>query len=365
MKSMKIYGIILSALVALLLAACTVGDEPRNGVPEGMVAVYPSMPEMYSMIQRDAGDTGRSGQGLSRTYDDKDETEAKLGKLVSLPEGSTVWLIAKNAIDGTYIKKSYVVHNSGGDVVTSYLLPCTVDDEGNPITTESAPLYLEENTRYEFSAISPARKIDEAAFASTGQVSFAAYNGEYFYANDWRYSNTRPEPVEVKGDNSAVYQVTLKPMMNQTARLRFLIGKGTGVHDLDIQPAGIEVSGLQDDDPDGIAWHMSQAETDEPIDVKHGAKSGIYHQYNYEIDELDRVRIDVPVLPMRSISKPVIVLFRLKVNGVPTSYEIMLNEKDFKAGYSYGYYGTVSIGSGIDVITWQFVSWDLDVDFPF
>jgi len=41
---------------------------------------------------------------------------------------------------------------------------------------------------------------------------------------------------------------------------------------------------------------------------------------------------------------------------------MMLNEKDFKAGYSYGYRGSVSIEDGVSVITWQYVSWEHDVE---
>ena len=197
-------------------------------------------------------------------------------------------------------------------------------------------------------------------------------------------------------------------MMHQTAQLRFRIRKGHGVHDLGIQPSGIQVSGLQNDTPEpnyidpegniigidkltspivengkykyiveeggkkytklwdqnGICWHMSMTSGDEPIELQHGDKKDSYRCYNYEISDRGAVTINVPIIPMRSISNPVMVVFRLKVNGVPTSFEMMINEKDFKAGYYYGYQGEVDIEEGVTVISWQFVSWDHDVDLP-
>lgn len=367
MKRIGIFGIIVAALSPMLLLSCDGEDIPGNGkgqsVPEGMVEIRPVMSGTFVSIPRNPDDVASPGHVASRKYDDNATTDSYLKKTVRLPGGSTVWLFASGGPDNSLIKRSYVVYNSGDDENLSFLVPCTVDDEGKVINTESTPLYLKENTKYKFFAVSPARKLDEEQFRE-GKVAFQAYNGEYFYANDCRYVNTTPTDISISGENNAVQEVTLSPMINQTAELKFLIEKGEGVHDLDIQPSGIVVSGLQDDDPDGVAWHMSQT-GDEPIDLKHGFKTGAYYQYNYTIDTLKRVQIDVPILPMWSISKPVIVVFRLKVNGVPTSYEMMLNEKDFKAGYSYGYRGKVSIKDGVDVITWQFVSWETEVYFPF
>lgn len=368
MKIIKYIKSLTGMMLPLLLpfTSCSEQDIPSGdapSVPEGMVEIRPALPDMFTSIPRDASGS-RSVE--SRAYDSDDDTDGKLEKKVPLPEGSTVWLIVKSRqeeeTEAKYIKKSYVVHNSGEENNRSYLMPCTVDDEGKVKSMEGTPLYLKNGQKYLFYAVSPARKLDEEQF-KTGKVSFKVHNGEYFYANDCRYPKATPKEVEVKAeDNSGtVYQVELSPVMNQSAELKFQIQKGDGVHDLDIQPSGIEVSGLQNDSPNGIEWHMSQAKDDEPIILKHGDKSGTYRQYNYKIDS-GNIHIEVPVLPMYSISKPVIVVFRLKVNGVPTSYEMMLNEKDFKAGYSYGYRGKVSIQEGVEVITWQYVSWDYEVD---
>jgi len=360
---------ILTAIFVPLLMSCSVQDAPDSGghvVPEGMVEIHPMLPGMFSSIPRNVPDAGNAE---SRKYDSNDETDIRLDEISTerLPEGSTIWLIAKSSEVGQttvkYTKKSYVVYNPESDSDMSYLIPCTVDDDGNVVNMESAPLYLKNNTSYLFYALSPARKLDENEFAN-GNVTFMARNGEYFYASDCRYGNTSPVTETVSQEGSdAVYVVFLKPMINQTAELKFQITRGKGVHDLDIQPSGIEISGLQNDDPDGVSWHMSQT-GDEPITLKHGDKHNLYYQYNYSIDSDGNVNIDVPVLPMWSISKPLIVIFHLKVNGVPTSYEMMLNEKDFKAGYSYGYRGSVSIRDGVEVITWQYVSWETDVEFP-
>jgi len=364
---------IAAALLLLpLLGACDKQELPGGGsAPEGMVEVRPALPGAFSAIPRDASEVRRQ---TTRTYADNSATNEALNKTVRLPEGSTVWLIARNENDNTLVKNSYVVYNSDEEDARSYLIPCEVDAAGAMTSMEGMPLYLKEGSEYLFYAVSPARELDKEQFAQ-GKVAFQVKNGAYFYANDGRYEKTTPQRITVESTNTeAVQEISLRPMINQTAELKFQIRKGEGVHDLDIQPSGIQISGLQNDSPDpgniygdsgGLFWHMSQAADDEPILLQHGDKAGTYNNYDYTIDSEKRVNIQVPVLPMRSISKPVIVVFRLKVNGVPTSYEMMLNEKDFKAGYSYGYRGEVSITAGVTVITWQYVSWELDVDFPF
>lgn len=364
-----------------LLSACSTEDFPDEGgghsVPEGMVEVRPTLPQVFSAIPRVAS---KSVRATSRAYD-PNETTANLlvnNPVIHLTEGSTVWLVAvssnPNAQGKRLVKNSYVVYNSSNEEdAQSFLVPCNVKENGELKDMKGTPLYLKEGEEYQFFAISPARKLSDEMFAQ-GNLGFQVKNGEYFYANDCRYGETTPDKIEIKAnvtDNAeAVQNITLKPMINQTAELRFQIDEGTGVHDLDIQPSGIEISGLQNDDPssanpDGLFWHMSRSISDEPFKLQHGDKSGIYNSYNYTIDAQENVNIEVPILPMKSLSKPVIVIFRLKVNGVPTSYEVMLNEKDFKAGYSYGYRGKVSIKDGVDVITWQYISWETEVDFPF
>lgn len=365
------------AAVLTLLGACTDGaeipGETTREVPEGMVEVRPVLPGVYDAMPR--------AVEQSRAYDNGDQTNDKLtdNPTTRLPEGSTVWLLAKGS-DGKYNKKSYVVFNPdetdpNGNLV-SFLVPCSVDSYGKVLSLEGSPLYLKDNMSYTFSAISPARALDENALAE-GKIKFRVHNGDSFYANDCRYDRTTPTTIEVASttQNRETFEVQLSHMINQTAQLRFWITKGEGVHDLDIQPSGMELSGVQYDGPledsgdgsltatgiDGVEWHMSQSKTDEPFDVRHGRKFGTYNFYDYRIDPTDEsIRIDVNVLPMYGISKPVIALLRLKVNGVPTTCEIMINERDFKAGYSYGYRGTLSIKEGLDVIAWQYVAWTYD-----
>jgi len=377
-KNINIFRIAVAMLTLLPLWSCDKHELSDDGgktsaVPEGMVEVRPMLPGMYNPIPRDVSG-GRSV--ASRKYDKNEDTELSLenNPLLRLSKGSTIWLIAENTSDdptaAKYVKKSYVVYNPEDDATMSYLVPCTVNDKGEMLSMQGSPLYLKDGSTYLFYAISPARKLwdlselDKDLFQK-GQMGFRVKNGEYFYANDCRYKQTTPAPVTVQSDNSeAVQIIKLSPMINQTAELKFQIKKGIGVHNLDIQPSGIQISGLQDDSPDGLYWHMSQTKEDEPIKLQHGNKAGTYNDYDYTIDSLGRVNIEVPILPMYSLSKPVIVVFRLKVNGVPSSYEMMLNEKDFKAGYSYGYRGIVNIEKGVSVITWQYVSWEYDIEWP-
>jgi len=364
------YSVWMLTLILPLLGSCDSSEMPDAGSEAGLVEIRPVLPGTFRSIPRDAS---VAGLPASRAYDDNDITDGKLSKTIRLPEGSTVWLIAKNGDNNSLIKNSYVVYNSDDADGYSYLVPCEVNDEGEMTGMEGTPLYLKEGASYLFYAVSPARKLDEELFKQ-GKVGFQVKNGKYFYANDCRYSKTTPKTIKIEGTNKeAVQEIPLEPMINQTAELKFQITKGHGVHDLDIQPSGIQISGLQNDSPTagiygnskGLFWQMSQAPEEEPIKLQHGDKVGTYHNYDYTIDKDGKVNIEVAVLPMYSISKPVIVLFRLKVNGVPSTFEMMLNEKDFKAGYSYGYRGTVAIEDGIEVITWQFVSWEYDVEFPF
>lgn len=384
MTKLHILPAVAAACFLAMIGSCDdreLAELGKTPVPEGMVEVRPVLPGMYSSIPR----TVSGGRSVaSRTYDPNDKTNARLdtNKLVRLPSGSTVWLIAKTVNDGqakpVYVKKSYVVYNPDDNEDMSYLVPCTVDDDGKMMSMQGTPLYLKDGSTYDFYAISPARRINQDSLAE-GVVGFQVRNGEYFYANDCRYEATTPDSIVVKNDNNEDVQIVkLKPMIHQSAQLKFRIRRGKGVHNLDIQPSGIQISGLQNDAPDaeldgdvknpygnpnGLYWHMSQDKDDEPMILQHGGKSGTFNCYDYVLRD-STVYIDVPILPMRSLSKPVIVLFRLKINGVPTTYEMMLNEKDFKAGYSYGYSGSVSIEDGVTVVTWQFVQWETDVILP-
>lgn len=381
-----IYRIAAAFIILPLFGACASLDEPeKSSVPEGMVEIRPVLPGTYSYIPRVASDNKAPE---TRVYDSNVDTNKKLTDWprYRLPNRSTVWLIADNESEKDPTKRfsmsAYAVYNPEDDNNMSFLVPCTVNDDGDLVSMEGRPFYLKDNTKYKFSAISPARKFDEVMLKE-GKLGFKLKNGQYLYANDARYEATTPEAITVTGnDTEDVHVINLKPMINQTALLKFRISKGEGVHDLDIQPSGIQISGLQNDtakikdpkdpdklisDNDGVYWHMSKGKVDdgydEPITLQHGNKSGSLHCYDYTIDYDKRINIEVPILPGRSISKPVIVVFRLKVNGVPSSYEMMLNEKDFKAGYSYGYRGEVSIKKGVTVITWQYVSWEYDVEF--
>ncbi len=396
-----IFRIAAALLWVPLLGACDdreAVESPGSTVPEGMVEIRPVLPGRFGVIPRTVSEAGAAA---TRAYDDNSTTDGKLGTPKRLPDGSTVWLIARNTGTKKLVKNSYVVRNSGtDDTKDSYLYPCVVDDEGSVISVDGTPLYLKFGEKYLFYAVSPARKLDDDLFAR-GTVGFCFKNGEAFCANDSRYAKTFPtetnDLIEIGTDQDpgyvgeAVQRVELKPMINQTALLKFQIMKKEDdvfIHDLDIQPSGIQISGLQNDciekenskygNIDGVAWHMSQGGSwvegegenavtvyDEPINLQYSDKSGSLNSYNYTIDDKKRINIEVPIIPMWDISKPVIVVFRLKVNGVPSTYEMMLNEKDFKAGYSYGYRGTVSIEEGVSVISWQFVSWSYDVGFPF
>ena len=304
----------------------------------------------------------------------------------NLPDGTTLWLFAEEKITGgqgpeNIEPKSYVVRDIDGMFdeegrQLQQLLPCEVDDEGNLLNETSVPLYLTFGNTYRFRAVSPARKFVENATDVDRNPVYAFYvdNKEYVIATDDRYEQTAATEITIDAaaageTSSGVKVVEMKPLINQTAQLEFTIVPEEGndyIHSISVLPQGIEISGVQDrysaSTGNSVLWNWS---TGEPLHAYTGdnntsfliRKDTQFEDAFIEEREDGSLYIKCPILPTNAYSTSIIVVFNLQINGSPTQYEMMLNQKIYEAAYTYHYKGTVSIQDGVSVITWQYVNW--------
>lgn len=283
-------------------------------------------------------------------------------KIVPLPEGSTLRIIAEKLDETTgqvtsYSSAAYVVKEvSEGTGVTS-LYPCEVDADGNVESIDGTPMFISEGN-YIFWAVSPARELGEGN-------TLSVKNGEELLATDDRYEETKSTYIEVKGDwandESRIEVIRLKPLFNQTAQLKFTItSEAKWIHSLELLAAGVEYSGLQEETENN--WSLTGH-----LNTDYGMKNGTYRETECvtgkNSDGTHYLEVTTPVLPVNAVATPVVVLFNVLINGVPSPFSIMLTEKNFQAGYSYHYKGTVKLQDGVAVIVWQFVEWNMDVVF--
>lgn len=283
-------------------------------------------------------------------------------KIVPLPEGSTLRIIAEKLDEKgqvtSYSSAAYVVKEvSEGTGVTS-LYPCEVDADGNVESIDGTPMFISEGN-YIFWAVSPARELGEGN-------TLSVKNGEELLATDDRYEETKSTYIEVKGDwandESRIEVIRLKPLFNQTAQLKFTItSEAKWIHSLELLAAGVEYSGLQEE-TENNNWSLT-----DHLNTDYGMKNGTYRETECvtgkNSDGTHYLEVTTPVLPVNAVATPVVVLFNVLINGVPSPFSIMLTEKNFQAGYSYHYKGTVKLQEGVAVIVWQFVEWNMDVVF--
>lgn len=280
-------------------------------------------------------------------------------KTVPLPEGTTLWIIAEELNDADKVtstsSKAYVVKEVAEGVTSLY--PCTVDDEGEVLSVNGTPMFISEGT-YKFWAISPARKL---GVGNTLSVK----NGEELLATDDRYVETAPTEITVSAnwtdEDSRIEVIRLNPLFNQTAQLKFTItSEAKWIHSLELLAAGVEYSGLQEETENN--WSLSDT-----LKTDYGMKNGTYRETECvtgkNSDGTHYLEVTTPVLPVNAVATPVVVSFNVLINGVPSPFSIMLTEKNFQAGYSYHYKGRIKLQDGVAVIVWQFVEWNMDVEF--
>lgn len=278
---------------------------------------------------------------------------------VKIPDGTTLWIAVynENSTEPQQVKSFVVKGNT--------LYPCKVDVDGNVTDENDVPLYLESGT-YTFRAIGPARKL-------TDDKHLYIENGQYVIANDERdrfnkglASTTKgTKGVEAILDNTAnpVVEVQLNPLINQTAKLKFTIRAGINVYKLGVQTTGVEIDGLQDNysksNDESSPWNWTLA-TDTLIAYRGNKNTKLTLTEPVEITN-EKVVYETSILPTDAYSTPLIILFSMRVNGVPSQFQMMLSRKFFLTGYSYHYMGTINLKDGIAAMEWMNVGWETDV----
>lgn len=369
---MKIKVIILVTAVYFCMTGCTKeqADVPAYEVPEGMRAVEFVLSGMIgSPLKENSGAESRMGNAPggdvdSGTLDGKNE--------INLPDGTTLWIKAKE-IDkdkSHEVINSYVVRNiSGTETGQQMLYPCTVDKDGNVTEETSVPMFLKIGSTYEFYAVSPAR-----AFVEGTDNALYVNNKEYVISSDKRYSQTEPKEVLIEDNGEGTVQIVkMNTLINQTAQLEFTIyaeDNDPNIYSLDVLPQGVEISGIQrlydiNMNANAEPWNWSWNDTLKVM-IGQNDEKVIVRKLN-ETDNSFIMKnpdgslyVKCPILPTDAYSSSIIVLFNLEVNGNPTQFEIMLNKKIFRSAYTYHYKGKLSIENGVAVMTWQYVSWDID-----
>lgn len=369
---MKIKVVILVTAVYFCMTGCTKeqADVPAYEVPEGMRAVEFVLSGMIgSPLKENSGAESRMGNAPggdvdSGTLDGKNE--------INLPDGTTLWIKAKE-IDkdkSHEVINSYVVRNiSGTETGQQMLYPCTVDKDGNVTEETSVPMFLKIGSTYEFYAVSPAR-----AFVEGTDNALYVNNKEYVISSDKRYSQTEPKEVLIEDNGEGTVQIVkMNTLINQTAQLEFTIyaeDNDPNIYSLDVLPQGVEISGIQrlydiNMNANAEPWNWSWNDTLKVM-IGQNDEKVIVRKLN-ETDNSFIMKnpdgslyVKCPILPTDAYSSSIIVLFNLEVNGNPTQFEIMLNKKIFRSAYTYHYKGKLSIENGVAVMTWQYVSWDID-----
>lgn len=369
---MKIKVIILVTAVYFCMTGCTKeqADAPAYEVPEGMRAVEFVLSGMIgSPLKENSGAESRMGNAPggdvdSGTLDGKNE--------INLPDGTTLWIKAKE-IDkdkSHEVINSYVVRNiSGTETGQQMLYPCTVDEDGNVTEETSVPMFLKIGSTYEFYAVSPAR-----AFVEGTDNALYVNNKEYVISSDKRYSQTEPKEVLIEDNGEGTVQIVkMNTLINQTAQLEFTIyaeDNDPNIYSLDVLPQGVEISGIQrlydiNMNANAEPWNWSWNDTLKVM-IGQNDEKVIVRKLN-ETDNSFIMKnpdgslyVKCPILPTDAFSSSIIVLFNLEVNGNPTQFEFMLNQKIFRSAYTYHYKGKLSIENGVTVMTWQYVSWDID-----
>ena len=336
-------------LIAIILVSCDDSlheQDVQEEIPEGCVRVNFTL----------SGSYGGPLSDLSRSnpFNPLDKYSP-----VKIPDGTTLWIaVYKGSPTELQQVKSFVVKGNT-------LYPCKVDDDGNVTDENDIPLYLKSGT-YTFRAVGPARKLTE-------NKHLYIENGQYVIANDERSRfNNGPlvkgtAGVEAKlynNDNNKnpVVEVQLNPLINQTAKLKFTIKAGNNVYKLGVQTTGVEIDGLQDNysilnNP----WNWTLGTGKDTLIAYRGNKNTkLTLTEPVEITN-KKVVYETSILPTDAYSTPLIILFSMRVNGVPSQFQMMLSRKLFLTGYSYHYMGTINLKDGIAAMEWMNVGWETDV----
>ena len=322
--------IFLFAMLIVFVTACDQDEDHTSN--EGTVAIIPELSGMY------AASPGNWSNARAVHPD--------LNKIINLPEGTTLRLIAKKG-NNTPQTQDYVVRTPDGGSQSLY--PCEIDNNtGNIISEDKTPLYLAPGN-YTFSAISPAHKYYNKKIIID--------NGESVIANNSHWNQTAPTEITIS-DNDVSKVIPLNPLMQLTARMTFTL-KGdiaNGVSSLSVMQDGIEIDRIREN-------------TVELENVGDSIKAEIVPNYNriyikeqdITIQEDKSLRAEICLLPIDNRATPMTIIMNLMVNGVPTQFTYSIVNKVLYAGYSYDYTVNVKIKDNISVANWQETSWSTEV----
>ena len=377
---------LLYILTLLAIVSCSRIDGAEGSAMDG-VRVEFRVPGTYDHISGIMPTKSTDMLDPLRHINDNNPNAAEYAELISLPVGSTLWLTYskkdENGIFSAPELKAYRIMDNDG---YHSMFACTYHDEVgedgltykvvNNETTDQ-PLILADGS-YRFKMISPALPI---TLDTEKGWRLPVDNGMYFYATDGRYYETIAKDVIVDSDaitndgNNVMY-VKLNPIINQTARWRFRIFKGDNVQSLEMMPAGIEVSGLQNPyntiDGERESFYWASDDICDTLQMKMGDKLQwvkIPAQDMWTAQEIGPAGIpaealcgDVGFLPTNALSTTVVILFNMLVNGIPTQYETTVNQMIFEHAHSYNIGVEVDQKNGIRLFNWQNQAWSSDLE---
>lgn len=354
-------------LIALLAVSCA-QKEPLVVPEDGMVEVQILCPQVYGH-NPDLSAT-KAGSGENVIGDMKERLDKGQVPVTNLAEGTTLWLTYehKNEELGRYTSpnlKAYVVKSSGGGYQALYACNHSVDDgkfvvDPEDVSSTATPLYLKHDSTYRFRMISPALPID----AKT--LSMTVDNGDSFCSSDQRYPETASMDTKIEATANGVNYVRLKPMIQQTSRLRFKIKRGRNVSTLDMMGDGVEITGIQNPynhNPEGDAYHWSSMDPNDTLVMRLGDKRAWVNLpgNRFTTDADGNLVGEICVLPTDARSNTVTILLNMAVNGVPTQYLTALNGMIFEHAKSYNMAFTVGLQNNIVVVNWQNISWTEEI----
>lgn len=351
-------NIFIGLLLCSLLFSCA-SPEPQEIGRDGLVQVNFVAPQVYGHVPT---------RTQTKAVGDIDEVLDNL-PITDLEEGATLWLTYElKTGDATYdppVLKPYVVRRSGGGYTALYACGYTVDGDKVMVTEEDAaettsPLYLKHDAVYRFRMISPAMPIYE------DDLSMMVDNGDSFCSSDQRYLETSSLDTQIQATTSGVNYVKLNPMIQQTARLKFTLKKGSNVSSIRMMGDGVEISGIQNPylhSSVGEVYNWSSMNLADTLVMRLGDKRAwlTLPGDRFSTDGEGNLVGEICILPTDARSNTVAILLNMAVNGVPTQYFTTLNRMVFEHAKSYNMTFSVSLKNDIVVVNWQNVSWTEDI----
>lgn len=348
--------------VAFLAVSC-VQKEETSVLEDGVVEVQILVPQIYGH-QPEYPSTKASGDNVIGDIKNRLETMP----VTDLDEGATMWLTYEHKInENEYAApelKAYVVRGVGGGYKSLYackhsevdgMLVVNPEDVSESVT----PLYLKDNQTYRFRMISPAIPISKT------NLSMKVDNGYSFCSSDQRYEQTESKDEIIKATASGVNYISMNPMIQQTARLKFNLKKGANVSSIVMMEDGVEITGIQNPylHAGGNQYNWSSMAEGDTLVMRLGDKRAWVNLpgNRFTVKENGDLVGDICILPTDARSNTVTILLNMAVNGVPTQYITTLNGMVFEHAKSYNMNFTIGLQNNIVVVNWQNVSWTEDI----